>query len=169
MPEASRPTAGPATVMPRDLSVSTLCCVAGVVVHVAVHGGADDDGRAGGEHGGGEGVVRQPLGYPRDGVGGRGGDDHDVGALRDGHVVDTQFRARVEDVGDDRPVGDAAECERRREPGRGFGHDDVDHRALLGELAGEVDCLVAGDAAGDPQRYRLAIQRVRHVVASISG
>ena len=30
MPEARRPTAGPATVMPRDLSVSTLCCVAGL-------------------------------------------------------------------------------------------------------------------------------------------
>ena len=128
-----------------------------VVVHVAVHGGADDDGGAGSEHRGREGVVRQPVGDARYGVGGRGGNDHQVGALRDGHVVYTQLGARVEYVGYDRAMGDAAEGERRRELGRRLGHDDIDRCAVLGQLAGEVDGLVAGDAARDSQRYGLAL------------
>ena len=169
MPEARRPTAGPATVMPRDLSVCDVVLRGRVVVHVAVHGGADDDGGAGSEHRGREGVVRQPVGDARYGVGGRGGNDHQVGALRDGHVVYTQLGARVEYVGDDRAMGDAAEGERRREPGCRLGHDDVYHCAVLGQLAGKVYSLVAGDAARDSQRYGLAFQRVRHVVASLSG
>ena len=58
---------------------------------------------------------------------------------------------------------EAAEGERADQPGRGLGHHDVDERALLGQLGGEVGCLVAGDAPGDPQDDVLSFENVRHL------
>ena len=41
-------------------------------------------------------------------------------------------------------------------------HHDVHNRAGLGQLAGEVNGLVTGDAAGDTERYALAFEGIRH-------
>jgi hypothetical protein len=38
-----------------------------------------------------------------------------------------------------------------------MGHDGVDHRSGLGQLAGQVEGLVAGDAAGYSQYNALAV------------
>ena len=64
----------------------------------------------------------------------------------------------VESVGDHRAVCQAAEGQRGNELRCPVGHDGVDQRARLGQLAGQIQRLVAGNAAGYAQYNPLAAQ-----------
>ena len=139
----------------------------GVVVHVGVHSGGDDERRLGCQYGRGECVVREAVGYLGDGVGGRGRDNDGVGALGDCHMVDAQLGLGVEDIGYDGAMRDALECEGREELAGVGRHDDIDERARLRELAGEVDGFVTGDAAGYAERDVAMCQRVGHYFTPI--
>ena len=110
----------------------------GMLPHVGVHRGGEHERRARGEGDNADGVVREPEGQFRDEVRGRGGDDQHVGGFRKGDVLDGLRRVDVEEVHEDRAVGDAAERERRDEMGSGVGHQHVDGCACLRQFAGEV-------------------------------
>ncbi len=120
-----------------------------VLPHLGVHRGREDDRTAGGEQGVGEQVVGQAVGRLGEHVGGRGGDDDEVGVLSDPHVRD--LVDVVPDLGGDRmarerrPGGGADEVERR------LGRDDPYVMSGLGQPAQQLARLVRGDAAADPQ------------------
>ena len=117
----------------------------GVLPHLGVHRGREDDRAAGGEQGVGEQVVGEAVGGPGQQVGGGRGDDDEVGLLAEPHVrhlVDV-----VPDLGGDRLAGQRGPGGRADEVQRGCGGHDADVVAGLGEQAQQLARLVGGDAA----------------------
>ena len=157
MPEARRPTAGPATVMPRDLSVATLCCVAGLsYMWPSMAGQTTTGARVASTV-----VVRASSASPwamRAMVLAVAG----ATTTRSARSAMATWSIRSSVLGSNMSVtigrwvmlpkasGDAKRV-------AALGHDDIDRCAVLGQLAGEVHGLVAGDAARDSQRYGLAL------------
>jgi len=127
----------------------------GVLVHGAVHRRGDDDRAAGGQRRNREQVIGQPGGQPGQGVGGRRGDDQQVGVFAQADVGDVSGQlaaAGAPHISVGRAAGDRFEGEGADETLGGPGHDHRDMGAGLGQLAGQVDGLVDGDAAGDAQQ-----------------
>ena len=122
-----------------------------VVVHVGIHGRSDQDRRPRRDHRGGQRVVGQARRQLGDAVHRGRGDDHDVGTLGQGYMLVGELRAGVKSVGDDLAMGDAAEGQGRHELGGPETHDRVHQRPGLHQLTGQVQGLVAGDAARDPE------------------
>ena len=79
-----------------------------------------------------------------------------LGLPRQLHVFHGVLGISVEGVGDHRAMGEAAEGQRSNELRRPVGHYGVHQRSGLCQLAGQVESLVAGNAAGDAQYHSLA-------------
>ena len=98
----SRPDAGSSTMAPRRRKVATFSTVAGMEPHLGVHRRREHHRTAGGQQRGGQQVVGAACDGPRQQVGGRGGDDHEVGLLADAdvrHLVDSRRTRRCAPVG----------------------------------------------------------------------
>ena len=136
-----------------------------MIEHIAVHRGSHQKGRRRRDDGGGQRIVGQPRRQLGDTVGRCWRDYHYVGPLGQGQVLDAEVRMRVEGVGYHLTVGDAAECQRGDEASGAVAHHCVHERLFLHQLAGQVQGLVTGDAAGDSQDNVFIRQRSGHVVS----
>ena len=133
-----------------------------VLPHAAFHGGGDEQRRGGGERRRADGVVGEPQRELCNHVGSGRSDEHCVGGLGERDVLNGLRRRWVEQVGHDRPVRDGAEGEGGHELGGGVREQNVDQRARLRELAGEVRGLVCRDAPADAEQDALALERRLH-------
>ena len=123
----------------------------GVLPHLGVHRGADDDRRARREQRGGEQVVREaPSAY-------RASRSAVAGATT---TTSAHWPRRVCGIGScSSPKSEvlagwaasAVKRERRDEGRRGLGEHGRDLAARVGQSAADLDGLVGGDAAGDPE------------------
>lgn len=121
----------------------------GVLPHLGVHGGREDDRAAGREQGVGEEVVGQAVGGLGEHVGRRGSDHHQVRVLADADVRDlVDVRP---DLGGDGVAGERGPGGGADEVQRGGGGDDANVVARLRQLAQQLTGLVRGDATADPQ------------------
>src|SRR6185369_15912346 len=105
--------------------------VDGILVHVHVHGGGDQHGCLGRQHGGGKQVIGDAGGDLADEVGGGRGDQEQIGPVRQGDVPDLLLGNQVEKLQVDRLPGEGLEGERRHEFGGGARHHDVHHGTCL--------------------------------------
>ena len=96
------------------------------------------------------------MGGTRQQVGGGGRDDDQVGALADRDV--RHPRHVLEHPGLDRLAGQRLEGGGPDEPQRGFGRDDADLVAGLGELTDDGGGLVGGDTPSDADDDPLAVR-----------
>ena len=97
------------------------------------------------------GSSARPGGQLGDAVHGGRCNYHDVGPPGQRNVFDTLLGVGVEGVGNDGAVGEAAEGQRRDELGCAIAEDGLHVGAGLHQLAGQVQRLVTGNAAGYAQ------------------
>jgi hypothetical protein len=122
----------------------------GVVPHAFVHGGGEEDFvGVGGEEDGGDEIVGETVGHFGESVGGAGGDDDDVGVLRQTNVLRVFAFEMIPEIGVNRVGGEGAEGSGADEFLSFGGHGDGDGRFGLGELGDEVGDFIGGDAAAD--------------------
>ena len=135
----------------------------GVLVHVVVHRGRDDDRAGRGERGAGEQVVGQAVGELGHRVGARRRDDEDVGVADQLEVADRVVvgrrlvgeraarRVALELVGQDRRAGQPGERRGADERWLAGRLDDAHRVAGLGGQAHQLERLVGGDPAADAE------------------
>ncbi len=124
--------------------------------HGGIHRGSDNDATRESEIKRRQKVVRETVREFSDEIGGCGGNDESVIALRDGDVLDgagqSFVRARVgEQAGDDLTSGQSCKGERPNElPGRAC-HDNLNEVSALLQRAYEFRGLVRRDSSADTQ------------------
>ncbi len=126
----------------------------GMIPHLDVHGGGENERRGRGERHGGEKIVGHAMGQLGKNVGGGRRDDQGFGGLGFGDVLYGGVRVgdvtiAVPQAGDDAVAGDAGKRQGSDEMLRGCGHRDVNVERLLLQSAHQFRCLVRGDAAGN--------------------
>ena len=129
----------------------------GMIPHVHVHRGRDDDGRGGREIERGQKIAGDSLREVRENVGRGGSDDEGIDRLRDGDVLDggvdvgLMLFAGREHAGDDFFSGESGEGERADELLGGAGHDDLHADAAVLQQADDFRGLISCDSAGDAE------------------
>ncbi len=123
----------------------------GVLPHLAVHGGGDDQRAFAREAQRREQVVREPVGELGDEIGRGGGNDDRVLAARELDVRHVVGDAGIPHVGVDRLARQRLEGRRRHHASCRFGHDHLHVDAMALQVARELRRLVSGDASGDTQ------------------
>ena len=125
--------------------------------HQVVHRGGDQQRGTAGEHRARHDLIRQSDGQLRDAVGGR---RHDRDQLRPFGQRDMAFSRTLgrEPVGGDRVIGQCFQGQWRDEAGCLRRHHHADLRAALGQETNDLDRLVPGDPATDPNDHPAALQ-----------
>ena len=120
--------------------------------HFGVHGRGDELGAGAGQHSGGEHIVRQPVGQFGAHIGGGGGDEYQVGAVRQGDVLYLVGEVPVEGVHHAPPPGELLKGEGGDKSGGVLGHDHLHTGAPLHQRRGQSGRLVGRDSPCDPQK-----------------
>ena len=126
----------------------------GVVPHVDIHRGSDNDRSCRGEIERGEKIVGDALGEFRENIGCRGGDEKKVSTLSHRDVLDGALHVGVagggffEEIGDDFLPTESGEGERSDKFPRAARHDDLHGEAVLLEKANQFGSFIGRDAAG---------------------
>ena len=97
------------------------------------------------------------------------GDNYNVGAAGQGHVIVGKLGAGVIGIGNYFPVGDAAERQGRNEPGGAIAHNYVHQRPGLHQLTSQINGLVTGNTASNAQNNVLISQRCSQNSSSIKN
>ena len=84
-------------------------------------------------------------------MGGGRRDEDRLDVVGRGDVADVPVRLEGQDVDVDGVVAEGLEGQRADEGGRGRGHQNADVRALVLEQTEQLDGLVCGDRARDPE------------------
>ena len=127
----------------------------GMLPHVHVHGGRNDNGRLRGEIERAEKILGDAVREFTERVRSGGGYQKQVDALRHGNVLDGAFHVggagflRAEHFGDDFLAGDCGEGEGSDEFGGGAGHHDLHVELFLLQAAHEFRRFISCDSAGD--------------------
>ena len=125
-----------------------------IVIHTGVHRGSDNDRRLGGKQRGRHHVVRDAVRRLGDDVSGRRCDHEHVSRLRERNVLHLPRKAAVERIHDRAVAGQCFKRHRRDKLGRGLGHQHMDSRAVLVQLAGEIGSFIGRNAARHAQNDR---------------
>ena len=129
-----------------------------VFKHVGIHGGGDELGAAAGENGGGEHIVRQPVGQFRANIGRGRGDDHKISPFRQSDMLHLMGEIPVEGVHHRPAAGELLESQGCDELGGVFGHDDLHRGVLLDKGGGQRGGFIGGDSAGNAQKDGFSFQ-----------
>ena len=123
----------------------------GVGVHPLVHGGTENDRRPGDQKEGGEKVIGHPLGRPGQEVGRGRSHHHHIG-----FHTETDVKRRPgagEEIGMNLSARDPLEGKRLDEALGASRHNNVDPGPQSSEVPGQLNGLIRGDSAGDPQDH----------------
>ncbi len=117
--------------------------------HLRVHGGRDEHRPVGRKQDRGGEIVGKAVRHLGEEVGGRRGDDDDVGLACEPDVADRVLFVGVEEFVEDRLAGDRGNGKRRYEMMRRAAHRGAHLRAFVLQAADQLQHLVGGDAAAD--------------------
>jgi hypothetical protein len=92
-------------------------------------------------------------------VGGRRGDDHEVGLAGQTQMPHLALLGQREKVGVNALGAERGGGERRHEMSRALRHDDAHHCATLAQAADQIEAFIGGDAARDDQQNPPALER----------
>ena len=129
-----------------------------IVPHAGVHGRGDEHGRAGGQHGGGQHIVRDAMGHFGHDIGGGRGDQKQIGLLGQGHVLHLPALGTVKGVRDAGIIAEGLKGEGRNELAGVRGHDDMHPRARFAQTGNHLAALVGRDASRDAHDHGFSIQ-----------
>jgi len=94
-------------------------------------------------------IVGQAVSERGQRVGARGGNEEQVGLVRQRDVARLPLAREGEGIGDDRVAGEGLQRQRRDERARGLRHRNVHFVAALDELADEISRLVSRNGTGN--------------------
>jgi hypothetical protein len=120
-------------------------------IHPFVHGRAEDDRSPGNQEEGREEVCGHSLGCPSQEVGRSRGYDDGIGLQ-----TETDVKSRTgtgEEIGVNLPARNRLKRERLDELEGPTGHYDVDPGPQTSEVPGQLNGLIRGNTAGDPQDH----------------
>ena len=129
-----------------------------VLIHAGVHGGGRQLGAVAGQDGGGEHIVRQPVGQLGQHIGRGGGHQHRVRLVGQGDVLHLERIVPVEGVHAHAVAGQGLKGVGADELGGVPGHQHMDIGAPLHQGGGQAGGFIAGDAAGDGQQHGFPLQ-----------
>ena len=124
----------------------------GVLPHLQVHGGRDDERDGARQDGGGEQIITATMHEPREKISGRGCDEHDVVAAREFDVRHAVVGSGVPQIAKHRVAGQRLKRCGAHEFARGSGHGNGDFATGFDQKAREFGGFICGDAAGDAEQ-----------------
>ncbi len=140
------------------LELSRISPGGGMLPHMRVHGGSDQDRLVGREQHGGCQVARVATRHLGHQVRGGGGDDDQIRFTAQANMSDLTLVVEIEQIREDAIVRQRTDGQRRDERLRRLRHHHAHGDLALAQAANEVEALVGGDAAADDEKYPLVQQ-----------